>query len=167
MSVHRQADGDGDSPLRHNVGDEKYGSDADRLLRQLGESGYPGFLQAVVVAVDAGVGGGTGDGQGHGREQRGAPGLQQQIFCQEWGKLPDGSGQDQGHGQGDGQSRAEHVPALFRVCRYKAGDGSLDGTGAEGKADAEYGMYHIIDAQSLRADGAGQKNAVEKAQDPA
>ena len=50
---------------------------------------------------------------------------------------------------------------------YVLGQGGLDGSGAEGKADGEQGMDHVVEAQPLRAHCPGHENAVKKAQDPA
>lgn len=47
------------------------------------------------------------------------------------------------------------------------GQGGLDGTGAEGKADAEHRMYHVINAKPLCTYGSGHKDTVEKAENPA
>lgn len=47
------------------------------------------------------------------------------------------------------------------------GEGSLDGAGAQGKADSEYRMDHVIDAEAFRTDSPGHENPVEKAEDPA
>ena len=167
MAVHGQADGDGLSLLRQDVRDEKHGADAHRLLRQLGECGNLCPLQTVVAAVDAGVNGGAGHRESHDRQQQGAAGLQKDVLRQEWGEPADGRRQNQGHGQGDQESGSEDGFSLLDVGGHKAGDGCLDGSGTEGEADAEDGMDHVVDAQSLRADGSRQIDAVEEAQDAA
>ena len=51
---------------------------------------------------------------------------------------------------------------MVRVRRNKAGDGSLDGSGAEGEEDPIDRKDHLIDPKSFRADGAGEKDPVEK-----
>ena len=47
------------------------------------------------------------------------------------------------------------------------GEGGLDRTGAQCEADAEHRVNHVVQAESFRADGAGQENTVEKSQNPA
>lgn len=47
------------------------------------------------------------------------------------------------------------------------GEGSLNRTGTQGKADAEYRVDHVVDAKPFRTNGAGQEDAVEEAKDAA
>lgn len=57
--------------------------------------------------------------------------------------------------------------AFFLVGRHVLGKGSLNGTGTQGKADAEYRMDHVVDAKPLCTDSPGHKNTVEKAKNTA
>ena len=55
---------------------------------------------------------------------------------------------------------------MIRVRRNKAGDGSLDGSGTKGKEDSVDRKDHLVDPKSFCSDGAGEKDPVEKAEDP-
>ena len=58
------------------------------------------------------------------------------------------------------------LPARSRSAAVKRGDGRLDGTGADGKTDAVDGKDHLVNAQALGSDGAGQEDTVKESQDP-
>ena len=75
----------------------------------------------------------------------------------------DEEGQYKGHGHGDDHASAEDGAAPGHVRGNMLGESCLDGAGTEGKADSEDRMYHIVYAQSLRTNGPGQKNPIEKA----
>lgn len=55
---------------------------------------------------------------------------------------------------------------MVRVRCGKAGDGGLDRPGAEGEKDSVDWEDHLVDSESLRTDGPGEKDPVEKAEDP-
>ena len=55
---------------------------------------------------------------------------------------------------------------MVRVRRGKAGDGGLDRPGAEGEKDSVDWEDHLVDSESLRTDRPGEKDPVEKAEDP-
>ena len=77
------------------------------------------------------------------------------MFCERFGEVPDHQGCGEGQGKGDGKTGEQCPFRMVRVRRNKAGDGSLDGSGAECKADTVERMYQIVKPQSLRPDGAG------------
>lgn len=166
VSGRRQFYGKGRSLFRQDVGNEKHGSHADGLFRDLGRGGNQGPAHAVIVSVDAGVNRGKGDGQGHKRQQAGAGLFQQDIAGQGKGEPADQKGQQQAEAKGDQQGGAEHGFALSGIGGDKAGQGRLYGAGAQRKADAVNWMHHVVEAQALGTDGAGEKDAVKKAQHP-
>ena len=106
--------------------------------------------------------GGAWDREGHDGEQRGASRLQKDMFCERFGEVPDHQGCGEGQGKGDGKTGEQCPFRMVRVRRNKAGDGSLDGSGAEGEEDPIDRKDHLIDPKSFRADGAGEKDPVEK-----
>lgn len=55
---------------------------------------------------------------------------------------------------------------MVRVRCGKAGDGGLDRPGAEGEKDSVDWEDHLVDSESLRTDRPGEKDPVEKAEDP-
>ena len=55
---------------------------------------------------------------------------------------------------------------MVRVRCGKAGDGGLDRPGAEGEKESVDWEDHLVDSESLRTDGPGEKDPVEKAEDP-
>lgn len=55
---------------------------------------------------------------------------------------------------------------MVRVRCGKAGDGGLDRSGAEGEKDSVDWEDHLVDSESLRTDRPGEKDPVEKAEDP-
>ena len=55
---------------------------------------------------------------------------------------------------------------MVRVRRGKAGDGGLDRPGAEGEKDSVDWEDHLVDSESLSTDRPGEKDPVEKAEDP-
>ena len=55
---------------------------------------------------------------------------------------------------------------MVRVRCGKAGDGGLDRPGAEGEKDSVDWEDHLIDPETFGADRAGEKDPVEKAEDP-
>ena len=55
---------------------------------------------------------------------------------------------------------------MVRVRRGKVGDGGLDRPGAEGEKDSVDWEDHLVDSESLRTDRPGEKDPVEKAEDP-
>lgn len=106
------------------------------------------------------------NGQGHGRKQGGAAGLHQNPVCQETGKPGNNGSQSQGQSKGNDKSREERFFCLVPVGGREPGDGRLDGAGADGKTDPVNREDHLINAQSLGSDGAGQENTIEKPKDP-
>ena len=106
------------------------------------------------------------NGQGHGREQGRAPGLHQHLGRQEAGEADDDGSQSQGQGKGDDKSGKEGPSGPVPVGSGETGDGRLDGTGADGKTDAVDGKDHLVNAQALGSDGAGQEDTVKESQDP-
>ena len=79
--------------------------------------------------------------------------------------MPDHQGGSEGHGEGYGKSGKQSPLRMVRVCGSESGDGGLDGPGTEGEEDPVYWKDHLIDSKSLRSDGAGEEDPVEKAQD--
>ena len=55
---------------------------------------------------------------------------------------------------------------MVRVRCGKAGDGGLDRPGAEGEKDSVDWEDHLVDSEPLRTDRPGEKDPVEKAEDP-
>ena len=55
---------------------------------------------------------------------------------------------------------------MVRVRCGKAGDGGLDRPGAEGEKDSVDWEDHLVDSESLSTDRPGEKDPVEKAEDP-
>lgn len=55
---------------------------------------------------------------------------------------------------------------MVRVRCGKAGDGGLDRPGAEGEKDSVDWEDHLVDSESLRTDRPGEKDPVEKAENP-
>lgn len=55
---------------------------------------------------------------------------------------------------------------MVRVRCGKAGDGGLNRPGAEGEKDSVDWEDHLVDSESLRTDRPGEKDPVEKAEDP-
>ena len=53
---------------------------------------------------------------------------------------------------------------MVRVRGGEAGDGGLDGTGAEGEEDPIDREDHLVDPETFRADGAGEEDPVEESQ---
>ena len=56
---------------------------------------------------------------------------------------------------------------MVRVRRGKAGDGGLDRPGAEGEKDSVDREDHLVDSEALSTDRPGEKDPVEKAENPA
>ena len=167
MTGHSEFNGDFFSGSDHGSGKEKNKGHADYLLCNLGKGRNSGFLDTVIISVDTGVEGGKGNGESHDRKIRGALRCHQDTVGKKNGVPADEGGQNQGHAHGQKDSPVKNT---FSVCRARGnelGEGRLHGSGAEGKADAENRMNHMVNAQSFCADGAGQENTVKKAQYPA
>lgn len=146
---------------------QKHGPDSDALLCQLGKSGYSRFLQSVIIAADTGMNGRKGDGERHNREKQGTPGFQKDGGCQKGWKCPDQSHQYQGKNHGNRQTGSKESFSLLRISGCQPGNGSLNRAGTERKGNAVDRENHLINAESFRADGAGQEDAVKKTEETA
>ena len=137
------------------------------LLCYLGKGGNPGFLGTIAVAVGAGVEGGKGQGKTHDRKIQSAAWFHEDARCDPVRVTADQKGEKAGERHGDTETGSKDPAPLAFMGGYVLGEGSLDGTATECKADAIDRMHHIVDAKPLSADGAGKKYTVEKAQEAA
>lgn len=114
-----------------------------------------GFLHTIIVAVDAGVQGSEGNGDSHERKIGCALGFHQNETCQNVCMAADGTAKDKRQAHGENQSGSKDAAPPGGTGGNLLGQGGLDGTRAQGKADAKDRVNHIVETQTFRADGAG------------
>lgn len=71
------------------IGDHKYNGHSDNLLRYLGKGRNMGFLDTIVITVDAGVEGGKGDRNADDRKIRRTTRFHQDNISQKFGVAAD------------------------------------------------------------------------------
>ena len=167
MAGYSKLNGDFFSGSNHRAGQEKNKGHADHLFCNLRKGRNPGFLDAVVITVDAGVEGGKRNRNPHDRKIWGAFRCHQDAAGEKIGVSADQSRQNQGHPHRQNDTTMKDAFAICCARGNELGEGSLDGTGTERKTDAENRVNHMINTKSFCSDGAGQENPVKKAQYPA
>ena len=81
--------------------------------------------------------------------------------------LPDKKGKNGRDGQRNKKPCPKGSSSRLMISGYQAGDRGLNRPAAKSEGDGMDGEYHLVDAQSLRSNGSGQKNTVKKSQDAA
>lgn len=149
------------------AGNQKDQAHADDLLHNLRKCGYLCLLHSIIIAVDTGMEGGKWHGDSHQREKGGTLRLHQDIGSEKIRMAADQVGQHKGHNHGDSKTGTEYRPSFVHVGCDVLGERSLNRTGTQGKADAEYRVDHVVDTKPFRTNGAGQEDTVEEAKDAA
>lgn len=167
MSHNGQVDSDHTALFHPCAGNQKDQTHADDLLHNLRKCGHFCFLHSIIIAIDTGMEGGKWYGDPHQREKRGALRFHQDISSEKICMAADQVGEHKGHNHGDGKTGAEYRPPFVHVGCDVLRECGLNRTGAQGKADAEYRVDHIVDTKPFRTDGTGEEDTVEEAKDAA